>query len=318
MKRQDSREKLGKVELLKKSREAYTERQNLISQIKLLKIKYQGFLDEFRPKIDNLQSVADSLAAEFKRLYGKSKETYSEGNGALAKVFSIQGHAVQDRCEAINVETNALRAQFQEILNQIDNLRNKAEELKSQFKDYREKANALRLTPVRGFNTSKIISNEEIEKFLDEFPQSIFKEVKSIEYDENLFWESAVKKIRVESRGFAVKSQNGKMIIKIGKQLGGTINERIEKLREVVTHEIGHALYKKFLTDEQKAEWFVWHMQDTEKGKFITNECLENDEEDFTESFRIFKSEPEKLQKHDERRYNLIKELMEKLDHEKT
>ena len=45
---------------------------------------------------------------------------------------------------------------------------------------------------------------------------------------------------------------------------------------------------------------------------------LESEEEDFAESFRFFKLEPERLQSYDERRYNLIKEIMEELKDEKT
>ena len=186
MGRQDGKENFGKVELLRKSRELHTKRQALISQAKILKSEYKTLLEEFQPRIDNLQSIANNLAPEFKRLYKESQEVYSEGDGASAKILSIQGHAVQDKCEAVNAETNAMRAQLKNILNQIGNFHKKAEDLETQSGNYREEAEALRPTPVRGFNASKIINNEEIEEFLDEFPQKIFKEIESIRFSDNV------------------------------------------------------------------------------------------------------------------------------------
>jgi chromosome segregation ATPase len=318
MKRKDEPRNISKSELLRKSKELFSERQNLIVQARSLKAEYQRLFREFQPEIDDLQSQADKLANEFRELYRRSQQAYLEDNRALAKSLSIQGHAVQEQCEALNAKANARRDQLKNLQGQIDDLCLRADGLKEEAKKCREKAEELRKTYIRGFEDSEIIDNEDIEEFLDGFSQRIFKEVKKIEYEENLFWESKIRKIKVASRGMVIEDKNNKTVIKIGDQPEEENVERSQKFKEAITHEIGHIIYRRFLTDKQKAEWFVWHTQDSAKMKFISKYSLENEEEDFAENFRMFILEPEGLQNYDERRYNLIKEVMEELEDEKT
>jgi chromosome segregation ATPase len=318
MKRKDEPRNISKSELLRKSKELFSERQNLIVQARSLKAEYQRLFREFQPEIDDLQSQADKLANEFRELYRRSQQAYLEDNRALAKSLSIQGHAVQEQCEALNAKANARRDQLKNLQGQIDDLYLRADGLKEEAKKCREKAEELRKTYIRGFEDSEIINNEDIEEFLDGFSQRIFKEVKKIEYTENLFWESKIRKIKVVSRGMTIWDKNNKAIIKIGKQLKEKSIKKAQGFKKAIAHEIGHIVYRRFLTDEQKAEWFVWYAEDLEKGRFISEYALENEEEDFAESFRFFKLEPEMLQNYDERRYNLIKEVVEELEDEKT
>jgi len=318
MRRRGDSRNIDKGELLKESKKLFAERQELIARARSLKAEYQRLFREFQPEIDDLQFRADRLADEFRELYRRSQEAYSEGNGALAKSLSIQGHAIQEQCEALNAEANTKRSQLKNLRKQIDDLYQKADKLKRKADKCREKAEELRKTYVKGFEASKIINNEDVEEFLDGFSQRIFKEVKKIEYTEDLFWESEIRKIKVASRGMTIWDKSNKAVIKIGKQPKGKSVRKSQKFKEVIAHEIGHVVYRRFLTDEQKAEWFVWYTEDLKEGKVISEYALENEEEDFAEGFRIFKLKPEKLQNYDERRYNLIKEVMEELENEKT
>jgi len=96
-------------------------------------------------------------------------------------------------------------------------------------------------------------------------------------------------------------------------------------IKETITHEIGHILYR-YLTSKEKLEWEkLWWKNIRDKKEFITEYASTGCKEDFAECFSVFKFNSRKLKNLDITRYNFIKKIYFsinkrriKLYHEKT
>jgi len=300
------KKRIGKATLIKTAREINSRKRELLKEAENLKKEYQRFRNQYQPQIDNLKFQADKLAEEFRRLYREASEAYASDQKALAKSLSVQGHVIQEQCEALNAQANALRTELKNLIDQINVLFQKAKESEKQAEDCRIKARELRQTSVYDFEKSRIINDEEIEEILDEFPRKVFKKIKLMKFSEKIFWTSKSGETIVLSMGMVNWDKDNKAIIEIGKQSSK------ERFKEVVAHEIGHVVYEELL-DEQKAEWYSWH---EETNKFISPEAIENEKEDFAECFRLFKLNPNELEKKDFSKSNFVREIYLKLEEE--
>ena len=74
---------------------------------------------QYRPRIDELKVAADELADEFKDLYQQARDAYEADDRASAKAFSVEGHAVQAECEALNNEASELIEELREQTEQV-------------------------------------------------------------------------------------------------------------------------------------------------------------------------------------------------------
>lgn len=302
-------EKPKKSEVLKQSRQALSERNKILKTAKDLEDQYTKLAEKYQPEIDQLQQQADALAQKFKSLYQEASDAYNSGDRASAKSLSVQGHNVEDECKSLNQKANARREELKRLQNTITQLYEQSRSLKLQADDCRRQAQQIRSTMVVNFQVSGVTSEEEIEGFLDQFPEKIFKNLEFVTYvHEQLFEETGTTK--TPSRGFTVLGSKGKDTIRIGKQSGKTDNIRRKNTLETIAHEIGHVVYRKFLTDDQKATWYSW---DAEAKDWIDKYAFMNDEESFAQSLGIFKTQPKRLKKFNEKMYTFINEIHSKL-----
>ena len=308
----------------KKTEKLLLKRKQLLEKAATLKTEHRKLREGLQPEIDSKKQEADSLAVEFRRLYGKSQEAYSNDDRASAKALAVEGHAVQDRCESLNVQVKNMCDKIKEasdgitaLCTEADELKAKVQKLSEKRKEQNEREEVKNKTTsshfVSGFEDSNLITSAEINKFLGELPSKFLDKIQSVRYDEGIHWVGSSGKIKVAAKGITEWDEKGGAFIKIGK-----VSKSNNQALEVLSHEIGHVVYEHFVSDEQKAEWFTWHMQDIDRMKFVSNEALLNEIEDFAESFRLFKTSPGRLQKHDKRRYNFIKGLVEEIKNEKS
>ncbi|MBU4319707.1 MAG: putative nuclear RNA export factor SDE5 [Nitrospinae bacterium] len=77
-----------------------------------LAIEFKKCFDEVKRREPELQAIvdeADREAAKMRDYYSMASEAYANGNGAVAKSLSIQGHLHQDQTEALNEKAQAIR-----------------------------------------------------------------------------------------------------------------------------------------------------------------------------------------------------------------
>jgi hypothetical protein len=295
-------EKTGKSSLIKSAKNLVSQKKELLTQIKDLQGKYQSLSVEYQPQINEFQTKAEDLAKEFRRLYSKSQEAYSSGDGASAKSLSLAGHALEEKCRAINNKTNVLRNELKSILNKIQLLRKKAGECQIQTNECYKQAATMRKTYVRGFGLSKIMSDDDVEEFLDEFPQKVFKKIESIKFKNKL--------VGNESATILGNHHWDEKLGKFEIDIYYHISENSFNLKETITHEIGHTIFRSFMKDiPDRWQWGEWYKESMRSKKFILREDPGGREEDFCDCFAQFKIDPEYLEKFDKQRYDFINKI---------
>lgn len=302
-------EKTGKSGLIKSAQNLIVKKQELSAQIRNLRLEYQKLSGKYQPQINELQIKAEDLAKEFRRLYSESKEAYSSGDGALAKSLSLTGYAVENRCRAINSQANFLRNELKAILKQIEKLRQKAEECQIQADKHYKQADEMRKTYVKSFGLSKIISDDDVEKFLDEFPQKIFEKILSIRFEDKVI----INEPDVTFGNHDLDRKSGKFEIKIYQHTSE------KDLKETIAHEIGHTIFRSFMKDiPDRWQWGNWYQESMKTKNFITGYDPGTREEDFCECFVQFKTNPKYLEKFDKRRYDFINKIYQDIEQGKN
>lgn len=315
--------RISKDALLKKSEKLHTDRKKLIDQKRVVETEYQSLRAELQPRIDSLKTQADSLAQEFKSLFRSSQEAYAEDEKALAKSLSVEGHKVQARCEELNTEVGVLINQLKNLRGQIDNFHKRADKLKAEAKNYINEAKNLRQTLVGNFNTSSIVNNTEVEGFLDEFPQSVFKEIESVRFSDNVSGNSFEMQLGISHKD----RRTNKAVVTVFRdpfQEEKSKEKVLEEFRMTIAHEIGHTVFEKFMDDKLRWKWGEMYQVSMMSKNFITPQATFSRADDFCECFAMLKVNPEKLGNLDEVRFNFIKKVyldLEKIgekNHEKT
>lgn len=184
---------------------------------------------ELLEQVAECSRQADGLAEKFRRLFRESQEAYSDGDGELAKELSEEGHEAQDECMALN---------------------NKVRELRRQAAEFPERPQmALKGIPPDFQNA--------VFDTLDSLPAAHVsdKVIERISYSGE-YKENPVTKItRQANIDFPV--MGGKPVIRINKQTREGQWTHISSVKFAVVHEVGHVVYRKFVTDEQKADWGI-------------------------------------------------------------
>ncbi|MCX6813024.1 MAG: DUF1771 domain-containing protein [Candidatus Azambacteria bacterium] len=301
-------ENIGKAGLIKIAKNLISQKKELLVQVNNLRLEYQKLLDKDQPKIDEFQAQADNLAKEFKRLYAESQEAYSSGDGALAKSLSLEGRAIEAGCRAINSQANILRNELKSILNKIESLYKEVDELQNRASNNYKQAAAIRRTYVRSFGLSKVVSNDDIEEFLDGFPQKIFGKIESIKFEDKLTGNES-----------ATILGNHHWDEKLGKfeiEIYCPISEN--SLKATIAHEIGHTIFRNFMKGTQRWQWGKWYQESMKNKRFILIEDSGNREDDFCDCFIVFKVNPKRLEKFDKRRYDFIDKIYQKIERGET
>lgn len=293
----------GKASLLKKEKNAKLKALNLRNKAKILEESYTALEAELRPEIDKFTHQADEIAPDFRRLYRESQDAYESKARATAKSLSIQGHIIENRCRSLNNQANILRSRLRELRDRIDELYLKAKKAETKAEEYRLKAEDLRATVIKNF-TKSVISNEEIEEFLDEFPQKIFKHISSVQY----YYKEPLFGTEIFLGQAPIDPKTGKTNIIIFS------HDNKNKLKETLSHEIGHVVFRKVMNDAQRWEWGLLCGERLEKRlKFVTDYAAAGREDNFCECFAYFKTRPSELLKKFEKEYDFIKNIYSKI-----
>lgn len=277
-----------KAELIKKSERARSKALQLKHEEQALEKSYKNLLLELQPQIDELQNQAEQLVPKFRNLYRASQEAYSDQDGALAKSLSRQGHGIEDSCKAINSRANELRKRLKNEYDKINKIQQEAKQLGKLVVEYKSKADALRKTKVTDFTDSAPMTEHEVEKFLDEFPQNMFTNIDSVKYfDEIVINEDR----RCLGGQTSWTKKTNKATIKIYQ------HDDKQILKETITHEIGHSVFRNIMSEKQRLTWGSLNWKRLPSDDFITPYASESREDDFCECFVCYKLQPDKLEK---------------------
>jgi hypothetical protein len=193
-------------------------------------------IQEILTEIAAKKAKANELALEFRRLYRESQKAWADEDKELAKQLSEEGHETQAKCEALNEEVKGLYRDLKELnakrrgLFSQDNLPSMA--LRGMPSTFQEAViETLKLLP------SHHISAKLIERVSYSDRYVVNPQTKIPKQAELVSWKIG-----------------GKPYIRINRQTREGFTE-IEDLKIAVAHEIGHVVYRKFLTDGQRAEW---------------------------------------------------------------
>lgn len=307
--------KSQKTRLRSEMRRLASKRKGILTQIQELETKLYHLREEYQPEIDRIQAEADALARKFRRLYRESQDAYEDGEGELAKEFSEEGHEAQEQCEELNEEANALRSELKELADEIAERRDEANHLREQITEHKRSIEEIYAVPVCGFMKSGAITDRDVEDILDELPEKLAKEVISISFHDSVA--GSITGVRLGKTSW--EQRTGRAIIDVYchpfKDVKET-EELEEDYRKTVAHELGHVMFQRILTPEQRWQWGEWYLESMREKKFITKSAGESRDEDFSECFLEFAADPRNLESFDKRRYSFIKEAYELLEQE--
>jgi len=91
------------------------------------------------------------------------------------------------------------------------------------------------------------------------------------------------------------------------------ISELNEKEHETIVHEVGHEIFLKLLTSEEKSAWGELYKESGDW--FVSGRAIRSSEEDFCECFRIFFTSRVRIfAKRGSQKYNFMKNVVKRLE----
>ncbi len=273
--------------LLEQEEKAHEELKRYSREAGEARNEFRRLRDELLSRIEALAHDADEMAAKFKRLYQESQDEFAFGNHEFAKELAEQGHKAEDECRRMNNDVKLLRRELDARsieFKALDEAKKRAE---------REHENSMlrlrvkpRETEVAGFESSVLGDDWTAEKFLDGFPQGIFKKIEYVEYrDEPPDTEGMF--------GYADKNLTGTMMF-----VRMFRCESEAEFKRTMAEAIGSVVYREFLSDIERKKWPA--------------------EEDFRISFGLFMTNPRRLESSNEKSYALIKDIYTSLPDEEA
>jgi Domain of unknown function (DUF1771) len=274
-------------------------------------------VEVLRPQVDTLQNDADALAVQFKEKYDEASAAYENGDGELAKEHSLEGHEIQELCEAANQQTNELRSVLHNCRRKMLEHFDKAKLLEREIHDLRERLDRAQrrfehqrrnTETQRHFARSIVLSGlaeEEIlsiRAVLGTFPMVILQKLDRIIYSPQMMRGGYGRPITGRTRRFP----GGKYFM----ELFGHDPRFAERITDTVAHELGHIAFP-LLSAELRKEWDDLYAT-TEESRFVTHYAIRGGEEDFCECLALFTRDPDILAAKDKRKYAFLKRLREK------
>jgi hypothetical protein len=292
----------GRGALLQLISDLSRERNILSGELKAKKSSYHSLRALYQPEIDSLSQEADVLAKKFRELYRQAAEAYSDEDGALAKVLSLEGKEVQRECEALNGKANVLRMELKTIHDRIDFLYLEIKKISERINEAREFLKNARKTIVGGFSMAGI-SDTEAENILDKVPQRVLSEVEEV-------------KFRLDKLDNATKLGDTRWHPMTNKAFVRVYKHEFRhagREGETIIHEVGHEIFLKFLSDKEKGDW-----EELYSGSgdwFISDYAMRSFEEDFCECFAAFFTEKVSLlARRGFEKYTFIEKIIRRLE----
>jgi prefoldin subunit 5 len=302
---------MGKLDLLvlkEKIEQAKQEARKRKDAARKANAEYAALREELQPQIDEMSEIADKLAQEFRRLYREAQDAYAMKRGADAKAFSQRGRMIESKCKELNGQISELREELKEAYQKYKELYGEAEEYELKAKEYENDARALRNVPVEGFTGNGLMSDTEVENFLNEFPLAVFSKITEISYFNEVHIEEDGKRCLGKTISMVEASA---MPMIDDAEIAIYRNDSKPQLKHTIAHEIGHAVFLGFMDGLQRRRWGELYEARRKMGKegLVTDYAGTSVEEGFSEWFASFKLEPEELKKFDEKGYTFINSL---------
>jgi len=283
------------------------ERQKALNQdIISAKKELETLNKQYQPLINQLQGKADVLAHKFRKLYRESQDAFIEGDGELAKSLSIEGREAQDECESFNDQTNRMRRELKNLQERISRRAGELNENETRIAELKVALQSMSSRPrLSGFERSAI-QPLNLEQFLDKLPQTAFREIEEVDF----FFEQA-QSIEMGDKLGDTKwnPETGKASIRVYPHESDYKGQE----HETVAHEVGHEVFFKLISNEEKAAW-----EELYKGSgdwFVSRRAMRSAEEDFCECFMtFFTGRVAGFAKRDPRKYNFMKNIVKRLE----
>lgn len=298
-------EKYLKGNLIRKTDELISQKKQLVSECQRLRNDYNTKSTEIQPQIDKLQEKANQLAAKFRKLYAESQKAYQENEKSLAKGLSIEGKAIQSKCESLNNESNALRDILKDLLDNINKTTKNISNLQNQINENKRIISLSRQIKVDNFGSTELFSNKYIEEILDLFPDTILNHIHKITYNDRFIGNFTETKLGQSHYNTVTKKYEISIFQNPFWRLM-TPNEINYNLISTIAHEIGHVLFRATLTEVLRWQWGELYIVNMKKNKFINGIDLGSREEEFCECFILYKLDPKQLKKFDLQLYLFI------------
>ncbi len=258
---------------------------------------YQEKQNELGPEIDRLQSRAETLAAEFRRLYEEASIAYEAGQGSLAKALSEAGHEAQDRCEAINAAANRYRRELKKLRQIYLDYYQRTEDIDLEINELQKQISQERRNLVATFP-----SPQATERFLSRMPQAVLERIVILNYSR----ERVVGRSGNELAGRARYNPGLE-----GYEIEIYRHGKSENIRKTIAHEVGHVIFDEFLSGEERKEWEEMYSSSNE---FVSRYAIRSPEEDFCACYAMFHLLPGWLEERHEKKYTFIKKVNRKLE----
>jgi len=184
----------------------------------------------------------------------------------------------------------------------IDFLYLEIKKLSEAISKSRESLKNARKTVIGGFSGSRI-SDVEAEKILDKVPQRALNEVEEV-------------KFRMDKSDNSVKLGDTRWHPMTNKAFVRIYKHEFKDAKregETIIHEVGHEVFLKFLTDEDKK---IWEELYSNSGDwFISIYAMRSSEEDFCECFAAFFTEKTSLlARRGFEKYTFIEKIIRRLE----
>lgn len=138
------------------------------------------------------------------------------------------------------------------------------------------------LPKIHGFQNCSAINTHTLTGFLiNTFPEKVLKEITSISYTGKAFIIERKDKRFIERGNLIFINEKTPVAILVNCQ-NNQKHDNIDEIKWTICHEFGHLVYKKFLAEEKKAEWYMFFKDQYE---YFTREGEKDDKEYFAECF---------------------------------
>lgn len=224
---------------------------------------------------------------------------------AAKEVNTHSGKSGGDNPADGKIESDRFRGRFPKELKDVP----AGKRIEQRFRDGREQHRVFCVPRVEGFEKSGLVTNEEVKKYLEIFPE---RHCNSITMDSVKYsGEYISEKDKVELAHWEdTKPFPGMEIhhkdITINRQLPDG-NVDVEVLKDSIAHEVGHQVHRVSL---DRSDWNKWTMLsgDRPADKCVSDYARLNHQEDFAESYMAYVRNPESLLNVDPEKYNFMRD----------
>ena len=294
------------------------QRDAIRAEVERCRANLEAYRTNYRPQLVAIQVRADMLAAEFKEKYEESTAAYVDGDRELAKELSLEGHALQEECEALNQQARLIRTQLNDLdslvhqkLREANALRPVIDAVDKKFKAAQQEARrAAQVQTLQHRLANQIVligfpkeENEKIRSFLSTFPSGILRKVERIVYQAREMLGERGAPINGRCKPFP----GGKYFVEIYRhdaRLGDAITYTI-------AHELGHVAFD-ILSQAKQKQWSDLY-SNTDDSRFISRYAMRNPKEDFCESMMAFHCNSKNLAQIHAQKYAFLEDNLEKM-----